>query len=233
MTPVSRSSRSSDWRDIASLGEQIVNADSLAEQSDRIVAMTSKLIHGDIDVWLCEKVFRLPNLNEENVFPDEPELLGMQRAIKAGHVLTKQLRSKSTKKGTLTARETWAAVPMIEQGVLLGALQVTRPQGPEFKQADLDLLERLSGAVAVSLVASHRVAVERFRLNQLNLVREVSAQIANVLDLDELAGRVTELIQETFHYYYVAIFTLQEDSTSLRFRSSAMPKTPAKATQRQ
>jgi sigma-B regulation protein RsbU (phosphoserine phosphatase) len=227
MTPVSRSPRSSDWRDIASLGEQIVNADSLAEQRDRIVAMTSRLVNGEIDVWLCEKVFRLPNLKEENVFPEEPELQGMQRAIKAGHVLTKQSRARSTKKGTVAARETWAAVPIIEQGILLGALQVIRKQGPEFKQAELDLLERLAGAVAVSLIASHRVAVERFRLNQLNLVRQVSAQIANVLDLDQLASRVTRLIQQTFHYYYVAIFTLQQDSTLLHFRSSAMPKTKA------
>ena len=226
----SRSSHSSDWRDIATLGEQIVNADSLAEQRDHIVAMTSKLIQGDIDVWLCEKVFRLPSLKEENVFPEDPELQGMQRAIKAGHVLTKQGRVKNTK-GTIPIRETWAAVPMMEQDLLLGAIQVTRKQGPEFKQADLELLERLSGAVAVSLIASHRVAVEHFRLNQLNLVREVSAQIANVLNVDELASRVTALIQETFHYYYVAIFTLQPDSTSLRFRSSAMPKAP-KASQK-
>ncbi|HSD84861.1 MAG TPA: GAF domain-containing protein, partial [Anaerolineae bacterium] len=110
---------------------------------------------------------------------------------------------------------------LIEQGLALGAIQVTRKDGPEFKQRELDLLERLAGAVAVSLSASHRVAVERFRLNQLNLVREVSAQIANVLNVDELASRVTELIQQTFHYYYVAMFTLREDSSSLRFRSSA------------
>ena len=58
--------------------------------------------------------------------------------------------AKSTKKGTLAVRETWAAVPIIEQGILLGALQVTRTQGPEFRQAELDLLERLAGAVAVS-----------------------------------------------------------------------------------
>ena len=233
MASGSRSSRSSDWRDIASLGEQIVNADSLAEQRDHIVAMTSKLITGDVDVWLCEKVFRLPILKEENVFPEEPELQGMQRAIKAEHVLTKQLRARSTKKGTLAVRETWAAVPIIEQGILLGALQVTRTQGPEFRQAELDLLERLAGAVAVSLIASHRVAVERFRLNQLNLVREVSAQIANVLNLDELASRVTELIQQTFHYYYVAIFTLEQDSTLLQFRSSATPKVPARASHKE
>ena len=236
MTPAPRSPRSSDWRNIASLGEQIVNADSLAEQRDHIVAMTSKLVNGDIDVWLCEKVFRLPNLNEASVFPEEPELQGMQRAIKAEQVLTKQRRLKNTKgkgKGSFTPRETWAAVPIMEQGLLLGAMQVTRPQGPEFKQAELDMLERLADAVAVSLIASHRVAVERFRLNQLNLVREVSAQIANVLNLDELSSRVVELIQRTFHYYYVAIFTLEEVSTSLRFRSSAarsrkeMPKVAA------
>ena len=91
------------------------------------------------------------------------------------------------------------------------------------------MLERLAGAVAVSLIASHRVAVERFRLNQLNLVREVSAQIANVLNVDELASRVTQLIQQTFHYYYVAIFTLQDGSTSLRIPLSAMWTAPPQA----
>jgi serine phosphatase RsbU (regulator of sigma subunit)/putative methionine-R-sulfoxide reductase with GAF domain len=219
MPAAARSPASSDWRDIASLGEQIVNATSLAAQRDHIVAMTSRLLQGDVDVWLHEKVFRLPNVQGESVFPEQPVLPGMQRALKAGEVRTRQRRGAGT-----PSRETWAAVPMIEQGMALGALQVTRRKGPEFQQAELDLLERLAGAVSVSLIASHRVAVERFRLNQLNLVREVSAQIANVLDLNELARRVTELIQQTFHYYYVAIFTLGDGSTSLHFRSSAMPQ---------
>ncbi|HEX9385448.1 MAG TPA: GAF domain-containing protein, partial [Anaerolineales bacterium] len=234
----SRSPLSSDWRAIASLGEQIANATSLAEQRDRITAMTSRLVQGDVDVWLDEKIFRLPSLKEGDIFPEQPELQGMQRALKAGQVTTRQQRAKSTKsnapRGTLrhgsaTQRAAWAAVPLIEQGMTLGALQVTRPKGPKFKQRELDMLERLAGAVSVSLLASHRVAVERFRLNQLNLVREVSAQIANVLNVNELATRVTELIQQTFHYYYVAIFTIQEGSTTLRFRSSAMPKVPRPA----
>jgi len=220
----SRSPRPSDWRDIASLGEQIVNADSLAEQRDHIVAMTSKLIKGEIQVWLCEQAFRLPNLEVEGVFPEDPGLLGMKRAIKAGRARTKRPRGKATGSRRLP-RETWAAVPIAEKGIVLGALQITRKRGPEFKQSQLDLLERLADVVAVSLVTSHRVAVERFRLNQLNLVRQVSAQIVNALSINELAQRVTELIQQTFHYYYVAIFTVQEDSPSLRFRSSAMSRT--------
>ncbi|RPJ18764.1 MAG: GAF domain-containing protein, partial [Chloroflexi bacterium] len=189
--------------------------------------MTSRLVNGDVDLWLDEKVFHLPTLETENVFPEQPELKGMQRALKAGQVRTRQRRGKST--GNRISRETWAAVPMIEHGLALGAIQITRKKGPEFKQAELDLLERLAGAVVVSLIASHRVAVERFRLNQLNLVREVSAQIANVLNVNELASRVTELIQQTFHYYYVALFTLQDGSSSLRFRSSAVPTASRKA----
>jgi hypothetical protein len=72
MPAAARSPISSDWRDIASLGEQIVNATSLAAQRDDIVAMTARLVSGDVDVWLDEKVFRLPNMEEKKVFPDEP-----------------------------------------------------------------------------------------------------------------------------------------------------------------
>ena len=41
------------------------------------------------------------------------------------------------------------------------------------------------------------------------MVRTVSAQIANEPDIDELARKVTALIQSTFKYYYVGIFTLE------------------------
>ena len=216
----SRSPHVFDWRDLASLGEQIVGASSLAMQRDRIVAMTSRLLDGEADVWLHESLFRLPGADGEKLFPGEPESPAMKRALRKGGVLTKQKRG--TKNGT--ARGTWAVIPLEDQGMILGALQVNRPKGPEFKQDELNLMQGLAGVIAVSLVASHRVAVERFRLDQLNLVRQVSAQIANAISVNELASRVTELIQKTFHYYYVAIFTLQDGSSSLRFRSSAMPK---------
>jgi hypothetical protein len=224
MTAATRSPMPSDWRDLASLGEQIVSATSLAAQRDQIISMTSHLMSGDVDVWLRENLFRLPTMDGERLFSEEPTTPGMQRALKVGDVCTKQKRVKAK----TASRGTWAAIPLEEQGIILGALQVTRPKGPDFKQDELDLMQGLAGVVAVSLVASHRVAVERFRLNQLNLVREVSAQIANVLDVDELAKRVTKLIQVTFHYYYVGIFTVRPGSTSLRFRSSAMARRKGK-----
>src|SRR5215217_6611476 len=95
MSAVSRSPLSSDWRDIASLGEQIVNAASLAEQRDRIISITSQLVMGNVDVWLNEKIFHLPGPEAKILFPEQPELQGMQRALKAAQVRTRPQRGKS------------------------------------------------------------------------------------------------------------------------------------------
>jgi phosphoserine phosphatase RsbU/P len=222
MCAASRSPHPLDWGDLGALGEQIVSATSLAAQRDQIHAMVSSLVRGEAAVWLQEDLFRLPDSKDELNFTQRPPSTGMQRAMQTG-----QLRLKKNR-GTKTngSRAASVAVPLEEQGITLGAIQVDRPKGPAFKKDELSLLEGIASVISVGLVASHRVAVERFRLNQLNLVRQVSAQIANTLSVTELAERVTGLIQKTFHYYYVAIFTVQDNSTSLRFRASAMPKAP-------
>ena len=224
MTAATRSSRSLDWSDLTALGEQIVSTASLTTQREQIISMVSRLVKGDVQVWFQENLFQLPDVTGKTVFEQITPSAGMKRAMKTGKLSIKQ------KRGTKSAASlgTWAVVPLEEQGITLGALQINRPKGPDFKKNELSLLEGLAGVTSVSLIASHRAAVERFRLNQLNLVREVSAQIANALSVTELADRVTELIQKTFHYYYVAIFTLQDASSSMRFRASAMPKAARK-----
>lgn len=215
---VERPKESWDWRQLATLGEQLRNEDSLTAQRKRIVSMTSRLIGGVVDVWLNEKVFRLPDWESRIDFPSQPSKGGMRLAVKAGRITTQKVtRNKKT-----VSRLAFAAVPLEDHGITFGALQITRSKGPVFSTEELNLLQGLAQIVAMSLFASHRAEVEQFRLRQLNLVREVSTQIANVLNVNELAARVTELIQKTFNYYYVAIFTLESNSNALRFRSSAV-----------
>lgn len=205
----------SEWREIANLGEQLVNTASLLEQHDRIVKMTSRMVNGKVDVWLHENLFRLPDWNSKRLFPLRPRIEGMRRALSGRRLLVKRSNPKAGN------RKSFAVIPIEDQGLVLGVLQITRSKGPNFEKEELELIKSIASVVAVGLYASHRVEVERFRLGQLNLVREVSSQIANVLNVDELSRRVTELIQKTFNYYYVAIFTLQPGATRLRFRSSA------------
>lgn len=178
-----------DWQQLASLGEDLRNKGSLGAQRDGIIAMAARLMDGTVDVWLNEKVFRLPDWKEKNIFPPQPTLDGMKQAIKNGKLFTRQEKSKSTN----ASFKAFAAIPLEDHDITLGALQITRPKGPAFSREELNLLQALSQIVAVSLIASHRSEVEQFRLRQLNLVREVSAQIANVLHLDELSARVTEI----------------------------------------
>jgi len=61
-----------DWGDFAALGEQIVSATSLAAQRDQIHSMVSRLIKGDVDVWLQDDLFRLPTTEEEINFAQSP-----------------------------------------------------------------------------------------------------------------------------------------------------------------
>ncbi|MCC7117011.1 MAG: GAF domain-containing protein [Anaerolineales bacterium] len=221
MASVSRMERPElwDWRRLASLGEQLRNENSLLAQRDRIIAMANHLLKGKAEVWLNESVFRLPDWNAEPIFPAAPTLEGMKQAVQTRkpYVQNKTQRTKTK----IASPRTVAAILLEDQGFTLGALQITRAKGPAFSAEELNLLKSVSQIVATGLYAAHRAEVEQFRLRQINLVRDVSAQIANVLSVDELARRVTKLIQTTFNFYYVAIFTLTPNAEMLRFRSSA------------
>lgn len=209
MTAAQDSPNLSEWRRLASLGEELANADSLAAQQERILKMARRLIDGRVSLWLDGGLFHLPDRESAPLFPAEPPAGGLRRAWNSGQVV---------RSGPKAARQ-WVALPIADQGVTMGALMVARAE--PFRAEELDILEGLSSIIAIGLYASHRAAVERFRLEQLNLVRKVSAQIANVLELDELARRVASLIQKTFNYYYVAFFTLKPGAETLRFRASA------------
>ena len=92
MSAATRSSR--DWLHLASLGEQLRSGDSLSAQHNRIVSMADRLIEGKVDVWLQENIFRLPDWEDGRIFPDQPTLDGMKRAIKSGKLAKKNGRSK-------------------------------------------------------------------------------------------------------------------------------------------
>ena len=52
---------------------------------------------------------------------------------------------------------------------------------------------------------------ELWRLQQLALVSQVATQVTSIYDLDELLVRVVGLIYQTFEFYAVSLYTLQND----------------------
>jgi serine phosphatase RsbU (regulator of sigma subunit)/putative methionine-R-sulfoxide reductase with GAF domain len=57
---------------------------------------------------------------------------------------------------------------------------------------------------------------ELWRLQQLALVSQVATQVTNIVDLDELLVRVVGLIYQTFQFYCVSLFTLEQDKLLLK-----------------
>jgi serine phosphatase RsbU (regulator of sigma subunit)/putative methionine-R-sulfoxide reductase with GAF domain/anti-sigma regulatory factor (Ser/Thr protein kinase) len=197
------------WRDLFGLGESILAAATFAEQRDLIFQTASRLFpDAAVGLWLDQAVFRLPDWVED-IFPPEPPSGLMRQALEIDEPIYKQVEDSFS-----------AAVPLQHEKRDIGVIEVRRPPGVKFRQRERDLLEGMARAVSVALVAWHRVTVERWRIGQLGLVRSVSAQIAAEPNLDELARKVTRLIQAKFRYYYVAIFSL-EKGDSLKFRASA------------
>jgi serine phosphatase RsbU (regulator of sigma subunit)/putative methionine-R-sulfoxide reductase with GAF domain/anti-sigma regulatory factor (Ser/Thr protein kinase) len=200
----------SAWKEIVRLGDELMRADSLTARRDLITGATARILGGRADLWLDERLFRLPGLNPAALFPSQPPSEPMMKAFSTG--LT---ASPDGQKSLL-------AVPLKNGDLVMGVLQVERLDLP-FRKKEIELLDGLAGHISLALVASHRFVIEQWRIEQLTLVRRVSAQIANVFDLDELTRRITKLIQRTFHYYYVAIFTREPGLDVLNFRSSAGP----------
>jgi sigma-B regulation protein RsbU (phosphoserine phosphatase) len=198
--------QSSPWRQIVALGEELMRTETLVARRDLIVETTQCLLGGQAELWLDESQFRLPGMNQPALFSLQPPTDPILHAYKTS--------------APYPGEKTLLAVPLKIGGLVMGALQVERPELP-FRKKEIEILDGLGGHIALALLAAHRLEVEQWRIEQLTLVRRVSAQIANVFDLDELTRRVTKLIQRTFNYYYVAIFTLEPGQDLLRFRSSA------------
>lgn len=207
-----------EWKQFLHLGEELLKQPNAAAQCKLIGATLKRLLKAHAVVWLTRTNYPLPNEPEVLLLPsaDAPEIV---RQVFENHRPSCQARD-----GQACSPEyqpCCLAFPILTQDNLLGVLEVHRDPESPFTKEEIDFLEGLVAHAASYLQIFRQVSLKNWRSDQLALVRSVSAQIANVTDLTELCKRVTLLIQQTFKYYYVAIFTLDPGGEVLQFRASA------------
>lgn len=193
------------------MGAQLLDLNGLAEQHDLITKVMQELCGGKNELWINDVLFKLPGRQYQSI--NNAELISpeMDQVLRTGALVQ------------TSGQEHCLAIPAISQETIFGILQVRRSLEFPFNENELEIIQGLASIVSQALRDTHQRAVEEWRIEQLKLVRKVSAQIVDVLDLNELARQLTRLIQQTFQYYYVAIFTLDRSRNSLDFRSSAGP----------
>ena len=218
------------WPQIIALAEQLILLPTLAEQCSCIRDLTARLFSGQVILWLQPTWVKASATTVSEEFLSNPpnDIMSQAFITKRGIYHDTIFTPSSGRRITLDKNDDHVnndniiAAPLIARETVLGVIQVERPERP-FTRIEATALDGLASQAAMALSATRQAEIERWRLEQLSLVRSVSAQIANVFDLDELARRVTQLILDTFNYYYAAIFTCQAGEDTLYFCASSGP----------
>jgi sigma-B regulation protein RsbU (phosphoserine phosphatase) len=195
------------WRQLLNLGEQLLDQPTIAAQRELVVETASRLVEGEAKLWLSEALRWLPGVESLRFLPESPSEL-MRRAL-------------DSRQHALEESQSSIAIPLFAHDTTLGLLEVKQTNGLPFSDDEIALLDGLATQAAITLQTTRQIEIERWRVKQLSLVRAVSAQVTDVLDLDELARRVMNLIFYTFEYYYTALFILEQDRQVLHCQASA------------
>ncbi len=127
------------------------------------------------------------------------------------------------------------SVPICVGDELVGVLDVQSPELDAFDENDVMVMETLADQVATAVenarlyetvqqeLAERRRAEQALgrRAAQLALLNDIGGKIAAVLDLDSVLDRAARLVQESFGYHHVGLFTLDRDRGELVMRAKA------------
>jgi serine phosphatase RsbU (regulator of sigma subunit)/putative methionine-R-sulfoxide reductase with GAF domain len=216
-------------------------SETMTAQRDLIVEMASRLLGSQASFWMPEETLRLFLGKAQSkavvaAWANQPastrsSLMEQSLERRAVFYRLREGEGRLMAENTPLEDEIMAvAAPLFmldgdgQATGVLGVLQVERREGSPLSGGEIALLDGLISQAAMGLQASLQIFNERWRLEQLSLVQQVSTQTADVRDLEVLSRRVANLILETFNYYYVTIFTLEPDQDILHVRASAGPR---------
>ena len=204
-----------EWKQYLLLGERLLDQPSVEKQCSLIQDIIRNLIGADSKVWLSSPYFPLPGENEHPVLPQVSSTQIVGEAFKNQLLVFENGENQPKIAFDSHLKPRKIAIPLVSQDNMLGILEVSRLNGNFFDQHEINFLEGLASHAAVSMQIIRQVTIKNWRMEQLSLVRTVSEQIANVLNIEELCKRITHLIRNTFNYYYVAIFLVNGKKRSL------------------
>ncbi len=157
------------------------------------------------------------------------DLEGRRYSIKEGGLTGWVLRSRRTLfvPDILTAElpvepehinrpaRSWIGVPMMVRNRLLGALVVQSYQPNFFDETHERFLESIASQFAVSLDNAELYTTARRNAGQLSILNDLAREMTGSVDLRELCTTFAKKLLETFEYYNVVVFLMDEAKTKL------------------
>jgi serine phosphatase RsbU (regulator of sigma subunit)/putative methionine-R-sulfoxide reductase with GAF domain len=119
-------------------------------------------------------------------------------------------------------------VPLVAGHQIIGTMTMQSFSRAAYTQDHVRLLSLMGNQAAAAIARARLFEGERRRAKHLALVGQVSQQVAAITGLDYLFRQVVHLIQETFGYYHVGIFTVDSSKGLIVFEAGTDPAIPLK-----
>jgi serine phosphatase RsbU (regulator of sigma subunit)/putative methionine-R-sulfoxide reductase with GAF domain len=114
-------------------------------------------------------------------------------------------------------------VPLVARDQAIGALAIQSFQPDAFTDNHMRLLSIMGNQAAAAIANTRLLEQERRRAAHLQLIGEISQQIAAILDLETLFHQAVELVRATFDYMFVAIGVREENTNRIIFEGATHP----------
>ncbi len=102
-------------------------------------------------------------------------------------------------------------IPMIMQNTVIGALAVgAEGSGYAFSQNDVEIGQVVADQLTIWLENRELLRAINYRTQRLQTAAEVSQAASSILDVDELINTSVNLIRNSFGFYYVGLFLVDE-----------------------
>ncbi|MBN2305321.1 MAG: GAF domain-containing protein [Anaerolineae bacterium] len=106
-------------------------------------------------------------------------------------------------------------VPLLAFGEVIGALEVVNKTGGIFDKQDLETLESLAGAVAITVENTRLFDQMRRRVTELSTLLDASAAVSSTLDIDAVLDQVARQLMLALHVERVLIADWNRDLNRL------------------
>src|SRR5580700_3807890 len=108
------------------------------------------------------------------------------------------------------------AIPLMVQDGVVGVLDCQSDRLDHFDAETIDLLTLFSTQASIALQNARLYSLEQQRARQLQAINAIAQQTTAVLDLEDLLGRVCQLIQDAFRVSHVSLFLREDHDLVLR-----------------
>jgi serine phosphatase RsbU (regulator of sigma subunit)/putative methionine-R-sulfoxide reductase with GAF domain len=197
------------WRQLFELGDLLLAQNSIYGQVDLIKIHLSAMVGAEVDVRLNAQFRPLP----------DQQLILKKQFGEAGSNSDIFIK-KDEPFLSITSQESFKIV-LQKENEPFGWILLTFPEPVDISEEWRNFLE-ISGRYLAGILDMTRLTrLKDWRFGQLALVRNVGMEIVRFREPFDLFNKIVQLVQDTFQFYFVALYTFDEEQKLLELQASA------------